>query len=216
MAAGKLLLELNEDTHTLVEEADGQKRLFIEGVFMQFDHVNKNKRRYPARLMANVHRYINEYVDQNRAYGELDHPSGPKVNMKNVSHRVVVLKENGKNFYGKALVADTPMGAIVRGLISDGGKIGVSSRAVGSVKNMGPYVDVQEDFTLSAIDTVADPSAHQAFCNSLYESREWVWNNGIWEERDLSAARNALVQAPSRKLTETSLAIFHRFFNARK
>ena len=209
----KLLTELNEDVQILTEGTGPGKQMFVEGIMMQFNHLNKNKRQYPTGLKSEVYRFIKEYVDQNRAYGELDHPTGPKVNLKNASHRIISLQENGNNFVGKAQISSTPCGAIARGLIEDGGKLGVSSRAMGSLKQKNGYMEVQEDFMISTVDLVADPSAHDAFVNALFESKEWAFENGIWKESDLVESRNILKNTSSRSFEQVAIREFSKFLN---
>lgn len=192
----KLITERVEDVQFLAEEKNGKKQLFIEGIFLQSDLINKNKRYYPKQIMEKeVNRYIKESIDRNNAYGELGHPTGPTINPDRISHRIVSLKEDGANYIGRAQISSTPMGDIVRGLMEDGGQLAVSSRGVGSLKQVGAAMHVQEDFMLStAADIVINPSAPSAFVNGILESREYFYSNideRIIEEvkRDLDKAR---------------------------
>jgi hypothetical protein len=157
-------------------------------------------------------RYITEYVDKGRALGELNHPSGPTVNLDRVSHIVKELHEDGRNIYGKAKVLDTPMGRIVKNLIDEGAQLGVSTRGMGSLKAKNGYQEVQEDFMLAAIDIVADPSAPNAFVNGIMEGREWIFENGLWSERQLEASRRLIKQSSKRDLNKNIVKIFEQYF----
>ena len=180
----KLITEMIEDVEYLVEGSGDNKNYYIEGVFMQAEQKNRNGRVYPKRFITPaVDKYITEYVNQNRALGELNHPSGPTVNLDKVSHIIKELHCNGNNFIGKAKVLDTPMGKIVKNLIEEGAKLGVSSRGMGSLKKSGGINEVQNDFILSAVDIVADPSAPDAFVNGILESKQFIiQENGTFEE----------------------------------
>ena len=177
----KLLAELNcEIQHkTELDEETNKKRHYIEGVFMQGDVKNRNKRIYPSEvLFKETARYTKEYVDKNRAYGELGHPRGPEINLDRASHRIISLKAEGSDVIGKARIMDTPMGWIAQSLLEDGGQLGVSSRGMGSLKvNEAGIHEVQKDFMLvTAGDIVADPSAPKAFVRDIMEGAEWVYN----------------------------------------
>jgi hypothetical protein len=185
----KLITETIEDVK-VIEEAreDGKKTLYIEGVFLQGNIPNRNKRVYKTEtLEREVNRYIKESIQQGRAYGELGHPNGPGINLDRVSHMITELRRDGDNFIGKAKVASTPMGKIVEGLLSDGARLGVSSRGMGTLKaGKNGIMEVQDDFYLAtAADIVADPSAPDAFVNGIMEGVEWVWNNGRVIQKDL-------------------------------
>jgi len=189
----KLLCELNDTIETkMISETNDEnapKHLYIEGIFMQTERKNRNGRIYPRPIMEKeVKRYIKEQVKTNRALGELEHPKTPKINLDRVSHRITDLWMEGNDVYGRARVLDTPMGNVVRGLIEGGTRLGVSSRALGSVKNEF----VQDDFRLITVDCVADPSAHDAFVEGLYEGAEWVWDNGEWVQRTLEEGKKEL------------------------
>ena len=176
----KLICEVNEEIkHEITEGANGKKALHIEGVFMQGDIKNKNGRMYPKEILEKeVKRYNKEYIDKNRAYGELGHPQGPTINLERVSHMITQLQPDGSNFVGKAkIMTETPYGKIVESLINEGAQLGVSSRGMGSLKDKGGVAEVQKDFYLAtAADIVADPSAPNAFVNGIMESKEWVWD----------------------------------------
>ena len=210
----KLITELTEDIKYIKENVgNGDKNYFIEGVFMQSDVKNRNGRIYPKHtLLKECKRYITEYVEKGRAMGELNHPTGPTVNLDRVSHIIKELYEDGRNVYGKAKVLDTPMGRIVKNLIDEGAQLGVSTRGMGSLKSKNGYQEVQEDFMLAAIDIVADPSAPNAFVNGIMENAEWVFNNGIWEERRLMNSQKIIRNSSSRNLEKNIVKVFKEYF----
>jgi hypothetical protein len=180
---------------------------------MQSGVKNRNGRIYPqGTLLKECKRYINEYVDKGRALGELNHPTGPTVNLDRVSHIVKELHEDGQNIYGKAKVLDTPMGKIVKNLIDEGAQLGVSTRGMGSLKAKNGYQEVQEDFMLAAIDIVADPSAPNAFVNGIMEGREWMFVEGSWQEREAAEARKLIKTTPSRLLNRNIVNVFEEYF----
>jgi hypothetical protein len=208
----KLITETIEEVAYLTENANGEKQHFIEGVFMQAETKNKNGRVYPKPiLIKEAQRYVTEYVNKNRALGELNHPSGPSVNLDRVSHKVTWLYENNNDFYGKAKILDTPCGQIVKNLMNEGVKLGVSTRGMGSLEKRGGVNVVKEDFMLAAIDIVADPSAPNAFVNGIMEGREWIWDNGILKEQQIAEYRDTLKKTPSRKLQNESIKLFADF-----
>ena len=208
----KLITETVEEVAYLTENKDGEKQYFIEGVFMQAEQKNKNGRVYPKPILAKeANRYVTEYVNKNRALGELNHPTGPSVNLDRVSHKVTWLYENKNDFYGKAKILDTPCGQIVKNLMSEGVKLGVSTRGMGSLEKCGSVNVVKEDFMLAAIDIVADPSAPNAFVNGIMEGREWVWDNGLLKEQQIAQYHNTLKNTPSRKLQSESIKLFADF-----
>jgi hypothetical protein len=184
-----LITETVQDNIKLLKESadDGSQRYSIEGIFMQADKENKNGRSYPSKtLLKEAKRYEKEYVQKNRALGELGHPEGPTVNLDRVSHVIKELWNEGTDIYGRARILDTPMGQIVKGLLNDGVSIGVSTRGMGSIKKNDKGVnEVQDDFLLAAVDIVSDPSAPDAFVNGIMEGKEWVWDNGIIKCRDI-------------------------------
>jgi hypothetical protein len=210
----KLITELTEDIKFIKENAgNGDKNYFIEGVFMQSEVKNRNGRVYPKNILAKeTGRYINEYVNKGRALGELNHPTGPTVNLDRVSHIVKELYEDGKNIYGKAKVLDTPMGKIVKNLIEEGAQLGVSTRGMGSLKSKNGYQEVQEDFMLAAIDIVADPSAPNAFVNGIMEGKEWIFENGIWSERQLEHSKKLIKNSSSKNLEKNIVKVFKEYF----
>jgi hypothetical protein len=208
----KLITETIEEVAYLTENKDGEKQYFIEGVFMQAEQKNKNGRVYPKPILVKeAQRYVTEYVNKNRALGELNHPSGPSVNLDRVSHKVTWLYENNNDFYGKAKILDTPCGQIVKNLMSEDVKMGVSTRGMGSLEKRGGVNVVKEDFMLAAIDIVADPSAPNAFVNGIMEGREWIWDNGILKEQQIAEYHNSLKKTPSRKLQAESIKLFADF-----
>ena len=192
----RLITELSEDLQYITEVADektGIKDYYIEGVFMQANVKNRNGRIYPKDILQKeAKRYEQNYINQNRAFGELGHPEGPTVNLERVSHLIQSLKMEGNNFIGKAKVMDTPYGKIVKNLIDEGARLGVSSRGMGSLKPAGRNVSqVQDDFYLAtAADIVADPSAPAAFVNGIMEGREWTWDNGLLDEREITRIKH--------------------------
>ena len=182
----KLIREEVESVKFLVEQKNGKKSLYIEGVFLQGDIKNRNGRMYPMEtLRKEVARYNESNIQSGRALGELGHPDGPTVNLDRVSHKIVSLKESGSNFIGKAKILSTPMGKIASSLIDEGVKLGVSSRGIGSLQmNKEGCNIVGNDFMLAtAADIVADPSAPDAFVEGIMEGKEWIWDGGILREK---------------------------------
>ena len=185
----KLIAEQIQDVQYLKEEDEkGKSNYKIRGIFLQGNIKNRNGRVYPVEVLEKeVNRYNKEFVDENRAYGELGHPDGPTVNLERVSHMVTSLKRDGDNFIGEAKIMSTPMGKIVENIMDDGGKLAVSSRGMGSLEQKKGANYVKDDFYLAtAADIVADPSAPQAFVEGIMEGREWVWNNGILKEVEIA------------------------------
>ena len=215
----KLITELNENVEFLSEmDEDGNKSHYIKGVFMQAEQKNRNGRFYPVSVLRNeVKRYTKEYVEKNRAFGELGHPDGPTINLERVSHMIKDIQEDGNNnFIGKAKIMDTPYGKIVKNLIDEGANLGVSSRGMGSLK-AGKTNDVQvvqDDYHLStAADIVADPSAPNAFVQGIMEGKEWVWNNGMISERDINEYKTEIEQENRKRLEDTKLRLFGDFLS---
>jgi hypothetical protein len=184
----KLIAEYNENNVECIVEkkADGTKKYTIEGVFMQSEQKNRNGRVYPRAVMENaVAKYVDEQVSKNRAVGELNHPEGPTVNLDKVSHLITDLRWEGNDVVGKASILDTPMGQIVKGLLEGGVNLGVSTRGMGSLESRGGTMYVKDDFTLSTVDIVQDPSAPNAFVNGIMEGVEWVWSNGVLTAQEI-------------------------------
>jgi hypothetical protein len=211
----KLITETNLDVRILTENTnDGKKNYFIEGVFMESEQQNKNGRVYPMMIMEKeVNRYIREYVNTNRAIGELGHPEGPTVNLERAAHMIKELHFDRTQICGRAKILDTPYGRIVKNLMDEGAKLGVSSRGMGSLIEKNGYQEVQEDFMLAAVDIVADPSAPNAFVNGIMEGREWIWENGIFKQVDLDNYKKQVSKASSRDLERTKLKIFENFLS---
>ena len=212
----KLIKEHTEQVKYLVEEKLGKgKEYFIEGVFLQSNLKNRNGRIYPVEILdTEVKRYNDEYVNKNRAFGELGHPDSPTINLDRVSHMIKSLRREGDNFIGKAKIMDTPYGKIVKSLIDEGATLGVSSRGMGSLDRKGDVSYVGKDFTLAtAADIVADPSAPNAFVEGVMESKEWVMVDGRFVEKDLREAQRAIRAASSKNLEEAKLKVFMNFLS---
>jgi hypothetical protein len=206
----------SDDVNYLIEEdpKTGKKHAFIEGVMLQTEVKNKNGRIYPKEIMKKeVARYTKEYVDNNRAYGELGHPEGPTINLERTSHLITSLKEDGNNFIGKAKILSTPMGEIVKNLLNDGARLGVSSRGMGSLKADKQGVNmVQSDFQLAtAADIVADPSAPDAFVDGVMEGVEWIYENGLIKAKKIEEYKHSIARARTHKLQEVKLNVFNDF-----
>ena len=213
----KLIKEVVESTKLVVEEKLGKgKTYFIEGVFLQSELQNRNGRMYPESIMdKEVGRYLKESVKQNRAYGELGHPDSPSINLHRVSHLIVDLRKEGTNYIGKAKILDTPMGQIAKGLLDGGANLGVSSRALGSLKMNNEGINVvQDDFMLStAADIVADPSAPDAFVRGIMESKEWTFVDGKFVEKNIEEVRSFIKKTSSRSLEEAKIIAFQHFLS---
>jgi hypothetical protein len=213
----KLIKEVTESVSCITEQKEGKgKEYFIEGIFLQSDLKNRNGRMYPESVMdKEVGRYIKEYVEKNRAYGELGHPDSPSINLDRVSHLIVDLRKEGTNYIGKAKILETPMGQIARGLLDGGANLGVSSRALGSLKmNEDGVQVVQDDFMLStAADIVADPSAPDAFVRGIMENKEWVFVDGKFVEKHIEEAKHSIRAASSKQLQEAKLRAFQNFLS---
>ena len=209
----KLIREEVSNAEYIVEETNGKKNYKIRGVFMQADMKNRNGRIYPMEtLTKEVNRYNKEFVEEKRAFGELGHPDGPTVNLERVSHMITELKPEGKNFIGEAKIMDTPYGKIVKNLIDEGAKLGVSSRGMGSLENKGGSNYVGRDFYLAtAADIVADPSAPEAFVQGIMEGKEWVWDNGIIKEQDVSEIQEQLERETRQRKAKAEAHAFENF-----
>ena len=210
----KLIKEINDNVnYTYLEEANGKKCLHIEGPFLVAETKNKNGRLYEFNTMKKeVDRYTSEYINKSRAFGELGHPESPSINLDRVSHMIVGLREEGNQWIGKAKILDTPMGNIARSLIEGGAQLGVSSRGMGSLKNVNGVNVVQPDFYLAtAADIVADPSAPGAFVQGIMEGKEWMLVNGVWTEQYVEQAKREIKQASTKDIEKVSLRIFENF-----
>lgn len=207
----KLICEVLEEVKLITEEKeDGKKDFFIEGIFMQADLKNRNGRIYPMPVMEKeVNRYVKEYVDTKRAFGELGHPEGPSINLDRISHMITELKRDGSNIIGRAKILETPMGNIAKNIIQGGGALGVSSRGMGSLKDKNGIMEVQDDFTLAtAADIVADPSAPGAFVNGIMEGVEWVWDNGLLKAQQIELYKEEIEKAaakPNKRVLEEAM-----------
>ena len=212
----KLISEFNDYAiqPVIIEQNEkGEKEYFIEGIFMQSEIKNRNGRVYPKEVMQKeVNRYKKEFVEKKRAFGELGHPDGPTINLDKVSHMITSLEEDGNNYVGKAKILSTPNGQIVRNLIDDGAKLGVSSRGLGSLEEKGGAQYVKGDFQLAtAGDIVADPSAPEAFVEGIMEGVEWVMENGILKAVEIEKMQRDLKTASLNQLEETKLNLWKKF-----
>ncbi len=211
----KLITEQIEDVKVITEGKGDDKKLYIEGVFLQAELKNRNGRIYPFKVLeTEVNRYNEEYVKSKRALGELGHPDGPTVNLDRVSHRITSLTAEGSNFIGKAQILDTPMGKIAKSLLGEGVQLGVSSRGMGSIDKKEDASYVMDDFMLAtAADIVADPSAPDAFVNGIMEGKEWVWNNGILKETEVAKYQSYVSKSTHKNLEERTLKVFEHFLS---
>ena len=211
----KLITEQIDDVKVITEGKGDDKKLYIEGVFLQAELKNRNGRVYPFKVLENeVGRYNEEYVKTKRALGELGHPDGPTVNLDRVSHRITSLRAEDNNFIGKAQILDTPMGKIAKSLLGEGVQLGVSSRGMGSIEQREETNYVMDDFMLAtAADIVADPSAPDAFVNGIMEGKEWVWNNGILKETKVAKYQRYMSEATRQNLEERTLKVFGDFLS---
>ena len=212
----KLIAEEIESVEIITEEKNGKKNLYIQGPFLQAEVVNRNKRFYPLETMCNeVARYNTNFTDKGRALGELGHPDGPSINLDRVSHKIVSLTQEGNNFIGKAQILSTPMGKIAESLLSEGVKLGVSSRGMGSIKNVDGVNHVGEDFMLAtAADIVADPSAPDAFVDGIMEGKEWVWEGNVLREKRCNEVKNSINKLVDQEILEANkLRLFADFLS---
>lgn len=212
----KLITEEIEQAEYIVEEAaNGKKNYSIKGIFMQSDVKNRNGRIYPKEILQKeVARYNREFINKSRAFGELGHPDGPTVNLERVSHMIKALYPEGNNFIGEARVLDTPYGKIVKSLIDEGARLGVSSRGMGTLTSIGGANVVKDDFYLAtAADIVADPSAPDAFVEGIMEGKEWVWDNGIIKEVQISQYKETIKKSSKKNLEENMLKTFNNFLS---
>ena len=211
----KLISEEAIDVNFVTEEDENKKKsYFIEGIFMQSEMKNRNGRVYPkAILQKEVKRYTDKFINTKRAFGELGHPDGPTVNLERVSHMITELVEDGANFVGRAKIMDTPYGKIVKNLIDEGAKLGVSSRGMGSLKPVQDGLqEVQSDFYLAtAADIVADPSAPDAFVSGIMEGREWVWDNGLLKEKEIVEYQKQIERATEISRNKVRIEAFENF-----
>ena len=211
----KLISEEAIEVNFVTEEDDNKKKnYFIEGIFMQSETKNRNGRVYPkVILQKEVKRYTEKFINTKRAFGELGHPDGPTVNLERVSHMITELVEDGDNFLGRAKIMDTPYGKIVKNLIDEGAKLGVSSRGMGSLKPVQDGLqEVQSDFYLAtAADIVADPSAPDAFVSGIMEGKEWVWDNGLLKEKEIVEYQKRVERATEISRNKVRIEAFENF-----
>ena len=210
----KLISEAVENVEYITEEKEGGGKSYkIRGIFMQADIKNRNGRLYPMEVLdEEVKNYNKNFIKENRAFGELGHPDGPTVNLERVSHMITSLKPDGKNFIGEAKIMDTPMGKIVKNLMDEGAKLGVSSRGMGSLRQKGGANVVSDDFYLAtAADIVADPSAPNAFVEGIMEGKEWVWNNGSLVEAHVADLKKKFDVKQRQKQANTEALEFAKF-----
>ena len=215
MQTVKLITEANDfdSSNFLIEEKNGKKNYKIKGIFMQSNIKNRNGRVYPKEvLMKEVKNYTRDFIEKNRAFGELGHPDGPTVNLDRVSHMITSLKQEGDNFIGEAKIMDTPMGKIVKNLMDEGATLGVSSRGMGSLDSRGNANYVRSDFKLAtAGDIVSDPSAPSAFVEGIMEGKEWVWDNGLLKEVELQGIVEDIETNVRKKMPNVEALAFAKF-----
>jgi len=213
----KLIAEYLDEEISLIKESTdegGKQNYVIEGIFAQAETKNRNGRIYPKAIMESaIHKFNTEQVFTKRAVGELNHPEGPTVNLDKVSHRITEMTWNGNSVVGKALILDTPMGNIVKGLLDGGVQLGVSTRGMGSLENRSGTMYVKDDFMLSTVDIVQDPSAPEAFVNGIMEGVEWVWNNGIIQSQVIEEIETEIKEASRSNLHEVQLREFGNFLS---
>ena len=213
----KLITEHLEDRLEYITEAkkNGEgKDTYIEGIFMQAEKQNRNNRIYPKQVLAEATaKYVKEQVKTGRAVGELNHPEGPQINLDKVSHRITELKFEGNDVVGKALILDTPMGKIVKGLVEGGCKLGVSSRGMGTVEQREGKTFVKDDFVLATVDIVQDPSAPSAFVEGIMEGVEWIWDNGVLKPQQIEEYETEIKKVPMGRISEAQERIFSDFLS---
>ena len=211
----KLIAEyIESDLNVITEKVNGKKSLVIEGVFMQADAKNRNGRVYPRPILEKaVEKYVKEQVNTGRAVGELNHPEGPTINLDKVSHKITDLRFEGSNVVGKASILKTPMGQIVEGLLEGGVKLGVSSRGMGSLVQKSGAMYVKDDFMLSTVDIVQDPSAPEAFVNGVMEGVDWVWNNGVLCAQQVEEIETEIKEARNMRSADVEIKAFKNFLS---
>jgi len=211
----KLIAEYHDsDLNVITEKVGGKKNLVIEGVFMQADSKNRNGRIYEKEILEKaVNKYVTEQVNTGRAVGELNHPEGPTINLDKVSHKITELRFEGSDVIGKASILKTPMGQIVEGLLEGGVKLGVSSRGMGSLAQKNGAMYVKDDFMLSTVDIVQDPSAPEAFVNGVMEGVDWVWNNGILCPQEVEEIETEIKEARGISSSDVEIKAFKNFLS---
>tara|TARA_A100001388_G_scaffold6160_1_gene4467 strand:- start:4 stop:648 length:645 start_codon:yes stop_codon:yes gene_type:complete len=211
----KLITETTENIEVITEEKGSGKDYKIRGIFLQGDIKNRNGRVYPVSVLSKeVNRYNKEFVEKKRAFGELGHPDGPTVNLERVSHMITSLKPEGRNFIGEAKIMDTPYGKIVKNLIDEGAQLGVSSRGMGSMKQVNGKNVINNDFYLAtAADIVADPSAPDAFVEGIMEGKEWVWDNGVLKSMEVEKYKEEIEKTRRAEIAEAKARVFKDFLS---
>lgn len=216
----KFLAEIQENAKYITEGTGADKKHYFHGLFLEFDAFNKNRRRYISEIHDPVvKKYIEEKVNSNRAFGELDHPDGPTINLKNVSHIVKEMHKEGKDWHGKAELTNTPSGNIVKGLFESDANLGVSSRGLGSLKENGQGYDVGSDYKLiTANDVVSDPSAHGAFIKGIMENVEWFYDEstGTWLAENSDALKKQVHKMTIKEIEEKKTIMFENFLSRLK
>jgi len=213
----RLITETTQEVQYLTEKKeDGTKNIFIEGIFIQTEKENKNGRMYRKGIMEKEIGRYQDLISEKRSLGELGHPPNPQINLNQVSHLITGLRFEGNDVYGKAKILDTPMGKIAKNFIEEGVRLGVSSRGLGSLKEVNGINEVQDDFHLATVDIVADPSAPDAFVQGIMESAEWILENGVWKAVDIDKARNLIKKTSKINLNEQKLRIFQAFLGSIK
>jgi hypothetical protein len=213
----RLITETTQEVQYLTEnKEDGTKNIFIEGIFIQTEKENKNGRMYRKGIMEKEIGRYQDLINEKRSLGELGHPPNPQINLNQVSHLITGLRFEGNDVYGKAKILDTPMGKIAKNFIEEGVRLGVSSRGLGSLKEVNGINEVQDDFHLATVDIVADPSAPDAFVQGIMESAEWILENGVWKAVDIDKARNLIKKTSKNNLNEQKLRIFQAFLGSIK
>jgi len=210
----KLITEVTHNIQYITEESDGNKNVFIEGIFMQSNKPNKNSRIYPRSVMEKEINRYQSLIEQKRSLGELGHPPNPQINLNQVSHLITSLKFNEDNVVGRAKILETPMGKIAKNFIEEGVMLGVSSRGLGSLKEKNGIMEVQDDFHLATVDIVSDPSAPDAFVQGIMENVDWICENGIWKAIEIENAKKHLKEAKSKDLDFIKIKIFEQFMSS--
>ena len=212
----KLIKEINQELEYIVEEKDAAKNTYIKGIFMQSETQNKNGRIYRKPILEKELQRYQQIIDEKRSLGELGHPPNPSINLNQVSHLITELNWEGKNIIGTAKILETPMGKIAKNFIDEGIRLGVSSRGLGSLKEVNGINEVQDDFHLVTVDIVADPSAPDAFVQGIMENADWVCENGIWKSVQIEQAQNFIRQKSKRELESAKLQVFEASLNSIK
>lgn len=211
----KLIKEISQELRYLTEaKENGKKGIFIEGIFMQTEKQNRNGRIYRKGIMEKELGRYQDLIQEKRALGELGHPPNPTINLNNVSHLITSLKFEGNDVIGRAKILDTPMGKIAQNFIEEGVRLGVSSRGLGSIKEVNGVNEVQDDFHLATVDIVADPSAPDAFVSGIMESAEWILENGIWKTVQIEQAQKTIRNASKSDLNKVKLQVFETFLRS--